>query len=87
MQPRVGLARKVKTGHRTPGDRILSAKEVQVMLGIGRNTLYLWCSLGLIPHKRVGGTIDEITGELHGGRILFSEKLLLEWIENRDNQN
>ena len=72
---------------RTQGNRILNAEEARLMLGIGKNTLYLWCSLGLIPHKRVGGTIDETTGELHGGRLLFSEKLLLEWIENRKNDN
>ena len=69
------------------GNRILSADEVRLMLGIGRNTLYLWCSLGLIPHKRVGGKIDEIAGELRGRRILFSERLILEWLENRDNEN
>ncbi len=78
MQPRVLLAMKGNKSRQTQGNRILSADEVRLMLGIGRNTLYLWCSLGLIPHKRVGGKIDEITGELHGGRILFSEKLLLE---------
>ena len=72
---------------RTQGNRILGADEVRSMLGVGRNTLYLWCAQGLIPHKRVGGTIDETTGELHGGRILFSEKRILEWIENRDNDN
>ncbi len=72
---------------RTQGNRILGANEARLMLGIGRNTLYLWCSLGLIPHKRVGGKIDPTTGELRGGRLLFSEKLLLEWIENRKNDN
>ena len=87
MQPTVGLAMKGNKSRQTQGNRILSADEVRLMLGIGRNTLYLWCSLGLIPHKRVGGTIDETTGELHGGRLLFSEKLLLEWIENRKNDN
>ena len=73
--------------HRTQGNRILGADEVRSMLGVGRNTLYLWCAQGLIPHKRVGGNIDETNGELHGGRILFSEKLVLEWIENRYNEN
>ena len=72
---------------RTQDNRILNAEEARLMLGIGRNTLYLWCALGLIPHKRVGGTIDETTGELHGGRILFSEKRILEWLENKDNDN
>jgi hypothetical protein len=73
--------------HRTQGNRILDADKVRSMLGIGKNTLYSWCTQGLIPHKRVGGKIDEITGELHGGRILFSENILLKWIENRYNDN
>ena len=84
MQPRVLLAMKGDRGRRTQGNRILGADEVRSMLGVGRNTLYLWCAQGLVPHKRVGGTIDETTGELHGGRILFSEKRILEWIEDRE---
>ena len=87
MQPRVSLALRSNKSRQTQGNRILNAEEARLLLGNGRNTLYLWCSLGLIPHKRVGGTIDEITGELHGGRILFSERLILEWLENRDNEN
>ncbi|MFC1995618.1 helix-turn-helix domain-containing protein [Chloroflexota bacterium] len=87
MQPRVLLAMKGDRSRRTQGNRILQANEVWPMLGIGRNTLYEWCEQGLVPHKRVGGKIDETTGELHGGRILFSEKLVLEWIENRYNEN
>ncbi len=87
MQRKVLLKMTGDRSHRMPGNRILSAEEARLLLGIGRNTLYLWCSLGLIPHKRVGGKIDEITGELHGGRILFSERLILEWLENRDNEN
>lgn len=87
MQPRVLLAMSRAIDHNTSGSRILNAKEVCTMLGIGRNTLYEWCDQGLIPHKRVGGKIDETTGEIHGGRILFSEKRILEWIENRDNHN
>ena len=71
---------------RTP-NRILQANEVWPMLGIGKNTLYEWCDQGLIPHKRVGGNIDETTGERKGGRILFSEKRILEWLENRDKDN
>ncbi len=73
--------------HRIPGNRILQASEVWPMLGIGRNTLYEWCDQGLIPHKRVGGRIDEITGEHRRGRLLFSERCLLEWLENRENKN
>ena len=69
MQRKVLLKMTGDRSHRMPGNRILSAEEARLLLGIGRNTLYLWCSLGLIPHKRVGGKIDEITGELHGGRI------------------
>jgi len=87
MQPRVSLARRGNKSRQTQGNRILSADEVRLLLGIGRNTLYLWCSLGLIPHKRVGGIIDETTGEIHGGRILFSERIILEWLENRKNDN
>ncbi len=87
MQPRVLLAMKSTRSRSTQGNRILDADEVRSMLGIGRNTLYSWCAQGIIPHKRVGGTIDETSGELHGGRILFSEKRILEWIENKDNDN
>ncbi len=87
MQPRVLLSmNRVKT-HNTSSNRILNAKEVCTMLGIGKNTLYQWCEQGLIPHKRVGGSIDEVTGERKGGRILFSEKRILEWLENRENKN
>ncbi len=87
MQPRVLLAMKGNRSRRTQGNRILRANEVWTMLGIGRNTLYEWCDQDLIPHKRVGGKIDQITGERRRGRILFSENLLLEWIENRNNDN
>ncbi len=87
MQSRVLLAMKGDRNRRTQGNRILDADKVRSILGVGRNTLYSWCAQGLIPHKRVGGKIDETTGELHGGRILFSENLLLKWIENRDNDN
>ena len=73
--------------HNTPGNRILNAKEVCTMLGIGKNTLYQWCEQGLIPHKRVSGSINEVTGERGRGRILFSERLILEWLENRENHN
>ncbi|MFC1893142.1 helix-turn-helix domain-containing protein [Chloroflexota bacterium] len=86
MQPKVRLAVRGNKSRQTQGSRILNAEEARLLLGVGRNTLYLWCAEGLIPHKRVGGTIDEATGELHGGRLLFSERLLLGWIENRDNE-
>ncbi len=86
MQPRVLLAMKSRD-QRIPVSRILQAREVWMMLGIGKNTLYEWCEQGLIPHKRVGGRIDEITGERRKGRLLFSEKRILEWLENRENQN
>ncbi len=87
MQPRVLLAMKGDRSRKTQGNRILDADKVRSILGVGRNTLYSWCAQGLIPHKRVGGKIDETTGELHGGRILFSEKRVLEWIEDKDNDN
>ncbi len=86
MQPRVLIAMKARD-QRIPVSRILQAREVWTMLGIGRNTLYEWCDQGLIPHKRVGGRIDEITGERRGGRLLFSEKRIQEWLENRENDN
>ena len=69
------------------GNRILNAKEVYTMLGIGKHTLYQWCEQGLIPHKRVGGSINEVTGERGRGRILFSERLMLEWLEHRETKN
>jgi len=71
----------------TSDNRILKAEEVWTMLGIGKNTLYQWCDQGLIPHKRVGGNVDEETGERKRGRILFSEKRILEWVESNDNDN
>jgi excisionase family DNA binding protein len=33
---------------------ILRATEVCKLVGIGRNTLYEWCRLNIIPYKRVG---------------------------------
>ena len=87
MNPRSVLGMDGERDHRTPGNRILQANEIWTMLGIGRNTLYEWCEQGLIPHRRVGGKIDETTGERRRGRILFSEKRILEWLENRENQN
>ena len=87
MQPRVLLTMKGDRDQRAPDNRVLQASEVWPMLGIGRNTLYEWCDQGLIPHKRVGGRIDGITGERRRGRILFSEKCILEWLENRDKDN
>ena len=76
-----------ETGHNTPNNRILKAEEVWTMLGIGKNTLYQWCDQRLIPHKRVGSNVDEETGERKRGRILFSEKRILEWVESDDNDN
>ncbi len=78
---------KNKRIHKTPGNRILNAEEARLLLGIGKNTLYSWCGQGLIPHKRVSGKVDETTGECRRGRILFSERLILEWLENRDKDN
>ena len=73
--------------HLVSGNRILNAKEVCERLGIGKNTLYEWCDQRLIPHKRVGGTIDQVTGEHRRGRILFSERCIQEWVENSGNDN
>ncbi len=53
---------------------IMRADEVRQMLGIGRNTLYNWCELGIIPHKRVGRV------------ILFSRKRIQEWLDNNENK-
>ena len=55
-------------------DWAMRADEVRRMLGIGRNTLYLWCELGIIPHKRVGRV------------ILFSKERLREWLNNNDGK-
>jgi len=52
----------------------MRADEVRQMLGIGRNTLYNWCELGIIPHKRVGRV------------ILFSRKRIQEWLDNNENK-
>jgi len=53
----------------------MRAEEVRAMLGgIGRNTLYHWCELGIIPHKRVGRV------------ILFSRERIREWLEKNENE-
>ncbi len=52
----------------------MRAGEVRQMLGIGRNTLYNWCELGIIPHKRVGRV------------ILFSRKRIQEWLYNNEKR-
>ncbi|MBA7610846.1 hypothetical protein ES703_18060 [subsurface metagenome] len=53
---------------------VMRADEVRQLLGIGRNTLYNWCELGIIPHKRVGRV------------ILFSRKRIQEWLDNNENK-
>ena len=53
---------------------IMRADEVCRLLKIGRNTLYEWCRLGIIPHKRVGRI------------LLFSRKQIYEWLENNENK-
>lgn len=53
---------------------VMRADEVWQLLGIGRNTLYNWCELGIIPHKRVGRV------------ILFSRKRIQEWLDNNENK-
>ena len=45
------------------------------MLRIGRNTLYHWCELGIIPHKHVGRV------------ILFPRKRIQEWLEKEEKEN
>ena len=52
---------------------VMRADEVRQMLGIGRNTLYNWCELNIIPHKRVGRL------------ILFSRKRIQEWLDSNEN--
>jgi len=52
----------------------MRADEVRRMLGIGRNTLYNWCELDIIPHKRVGRV------------LLFSRKRIQEWLDNNENK-
>lgn len=52
---------------------IMRANEVCRLLKIGRNTLYEWCRLGIIPCKRVGRI------------LLFSRKQIYDWLENNDN--
>jgi len=53
---------------------VMRADEVRQLLGIGRNTLYNWCELGMIPHKRVGRV------------ILFSRERIKEWLDNNENK-
>ena len=53
---------------------VMRADEVRKLLKIGRNTLYLWCEQDIIPHKRVGRV------------ILFSSKLIQEWLESKEKE-
>lgn len=70
----------------SPDERwTLRVKDLQKRLSLGRNTLYELCHRNLIPHKRIGGRRDEVTGEIIGGIILFSEKSVKEWLEPSDN--
>ena len=51
---------------------VMRADEVRRELGIGRNTFYEWCRLGMIPHKRVG-------------RLIFvPRKSFNDWLENEN---
>lgn len=52
----------------------MRAGEVYRLLTISKNTLYEWCRLGIIPHKRVGRV------------LLFSRKMIDEWLENNENR-
>ncbi len=52
---------------------IMRANEVCRLLKIGRNTLYEWCRLGIIPCKRVGRI------------LLFSRRQIYDWLENNKN--
>ena len=52
----------------------MRADEVCRLLIIGKNTLYEWCRLNIIPHKRVGRV------------LLFSRKKIYEWLENNENE-
>ena len=69
-----------RNGDRTVSERrqeenlVMRADEVRQMLGIGRNTLYNWCELDIIPHKRVGRV------------ILFSRKRIQGWLDNNENK-
>ena len=53
---------------------VMRADGVCRLLNIGRNTLYEWCRLEIIPHKRVGRI------------LLFSRKQIYEWLENNENK-
>ena len=53
---------------------IMRAEEVWRLLKISKNTLYEWCRLGIIPHKRVGRV------------LLFSRKMIYEWLEDKENE-
>ena len=63
----------------------LRVKDLQKLLSLGRNTIYGLCRRNLIPHKRIGGRLDEVTGEIIGGIIIFSEKGVQEWLETSDD--
>jgi len=53
-------------------DRLLTAKEVAPLLGVGVSTVYEWQRKGLIPYIRLPG---------HGVRFRASD--LQAWIESR----
>jgi hypothetical protein len=68
------------------GDRVLTAEEARAKLRVSRNALYSWCEQDLVPHRRVGGKIDG-DGRRRGGRLLFSERRLDQWIQNGENES
>lgn len=52
-------------------DPIMRAAEVRQLLKIGRNTLYEWCRLGILPHRRIGHL------------LFFSRKAINDFFENK----
>ena len=69
--------RNKRDGKKRPVKReenpVMRAREVQEILGIGKNTIYEWCKQGLIPHKRVGQL------------IFISRKKFNEWLESDES--
>lgn len=73
MERKEYRAKLYQTDTSKPGENpVMRAPEVRKMLGIGKNTLYEWCNMNLIPHKRVGRL------------LLFSRQRIYKWLEEND---
>lgn len=55
-------------------EKLLTVKEVQNLLGLGRHTVYMWCSEKRIPHIRMGK------------KVMFSLPAIEKWLEQQSKE-